>query len=199
MWRDPFLNLFFVILVITVLALQHSVTVFGPALRGGAMPHIDLPRNISLWFGDEFSSPPPTPAPVARAAAFFDNAWHRSMAFEEWWLDYTASQWELYNASSPAESDLLEARFHVANAEVLTDALRENARAIKELARAETSLDAARAIAGPSLTRQLSTVSEQIATAESHEQTEDASSTVHFEAIKADLDHLIAFLRLSKT
>lgn len=30
MWRYPFLNLGFVILVITIVTLQHSVTVFGP-------------------------------------------------------------------------------------------------------------------------------------------------------------------------
>jgi hypothetical protein len=41
----------------------------------------------------------------------------------------------VFRASSPAENDLIEARFHVANAEVFTEAMSENARAIKELAR----------------------------------------------------------------
>ena len=35
MWRHPFLNLCFVILVITMVALQHSVTVFGPLRTAG--------------------------------------------------------------------------------------------------------------------------------------------------------------------
>jgi hypothetical protein len=197
MWRDPFLNFCFVILLITVFAVQHSVTVFGPAVHARAVTDIDLPRSNPLWLGGNFFSRLPAPSPVRRAAAFLDHVWQRSMVFEEWWLDYTASQWELYNASSPAESDLLEARFHVANAEVFTDAMNENTRAMKELARAETSLDAARTIAGPNITRQLSTVSEEIATAELRERSKDALSTVPFEAIKADLDHVIAILRLS--
>jgi hypothetical protein len=198
MRRDPF-NLCFLILLITVLALQHSVAFFGPGLHGETLPHVYLTGGDALRFGEEFASRLHRLSPVHRAAAFFDQAWHRSIAFEEWWLDYTASQWELFNVLSPAESDVLQARFHVANAEVLTDGLNENARAVKELARAETSLDAARSIAGRNIGPQFSAVSEEIATAEAHEQTRDAVSTLPFEAIKADLDHLIALLRLSTT
>lgn len=172
---------------------------FGPGLHGGTLPHLDLAGGNTLRLSEEFSGRLHALSPVHRAATFFGRAWHRSMAFEEWWLDYSASQWELSNASSPVESDLLEARFHVANAEVLTDALSENDRAMKELARAETSLDAARAIADRNVGPQLSAVSKEIAPAETHEQTQDAASTVPLEAIKADLDHLIALLRLSTT
>ena len=56
--------------------------------------------------------------------------------FNEWLMEYNTSQWELFRALSPAETDLIEARFHVANAEVFTDGISENDRAIKELDRA---------------------------------------------------------------
>jgi hypothetical protein len=199
MRRNPFLDFCFVILVITVLMLQHSAAVFGPTAHGGAVTEGHSSHGYPLGFDGEFSRRLRAPANFSRAAAFFDDAWHRTMVFEEWWMDYTASAWELFNASSPAETDLLEARFHVANAEVFADAMSESDRAMKELVRAETSLDAARTIADARLNPQLSTISEEMATAKTHEQTKDASSTVPFETIKADLDHLIEVVRSSKT
>src|SRR5919108_2663236 len=199
MGRNPFLELCFVILLITVLAIQHSVAVFGPTTHGGAVTYRYPSGSYPLWFDSEFSTRLRAPENFSRAAAFFDDAWQRVMVFEEWWMDYTASQWELFNASSPAETDLLEARFHVANAEVFTDVMSENDRAMKELARAETSLHAARTIAGAHINPQLSTISEEIAAAEIHERTENSFSTIPFETIKADLDRLIEVLRFSKT
>ena len=199
MWRDPFLNLCFVILVITALAIQHSVVGFGPTMRGGGLTDRDLSSGHPLQLDGDFSPSLRAPVNFSRAAALLDDIWERAMVIEVWWMDYTASQWELFNASSPAEADLLETRFHVANAEVFTDAVNENDRAMKELARAEASLDAARGIANAKLAPRLSSIREEIATAESHKQAKEAFSTVPFETIKADFDHVIAILRLSKT
>ena len=128
MWRNPFLELCFVILVITVLMLQHSAAVFGPTAHGAAVTEGHSSHGYPLGFDGEFSRRLRAPANLSRAAAFFDDAWHRTMVFQEWWMDYTASAWELFNASSPAETDLLEARFHVANAEVFADAMSESDR-----------------------------------------------------------------------
>jgi len=122
----------------------------------------------------------------------------RSMVLKEWTIEYNAFQWEIFRASSPAETDLLDARFHVANAEVLTEAMSKNARAIRELDRAETSLKAAETHVEPSLARQVKTIDDEITAAESREQTEDAFSMIPFETIKAHLDHLIAIVRSAK-
>jgi hypothetical protein len=197
MWRYPFLNLCFVVLVITLLAMQHSVAVFGPSGRAGAVTDNDSSQR--LWLEGEFSRRLRAPANFSRAAAFLDDSWHRGIIFNEWLMEYNTSQWEIFNASSPAETDLIEARFHVANAEVFTDALSENDRAIKELARADKSLEAARIIVKANLAPRLTTIREEIVAAEMSEQTEEAFSTVPFETIKADLDHLIEILRSSKT
>lgn len=189
MWRYPFLNLCFVVLAITLLAMQHSAGVFAPAARGGAGTDTDGESPTRLR----------APASFGRAAALLNEAWRHGIVFEEWWMEYNASQWQLFNASSPAETDLLEARFHLVNAEVFTEAMSENRRATKELARAQKSLEAAQTIVKADRNRQWTTVREEIAAAEITEQTEADFSTVPFETIKADLDRLIEIVRASKT
>ena len=105
---------------------------------------------------------------------------------------------KILRASSPAESDLLDARFHVANAEVFTEALSKSTRAIRELDRAEISLRAAETLVKPSLARQVKTIDDEITAAETHEQAEDTFSTMPFETIKVHLDHLIAMVRSAR-
>ena len=197
MWRDPFNNLCFVFLLITLLAIQHSVTVFAPAAHGSAIADIRQSQGFAFMLDGKF--PSSLPAKFSRVAVFLNDAWHRGLIFNEWLMEYNTSQWKIFSASSPAETDLIEAKFHVINAEVFTEALRENARAIKELARAETSLQAAQTIVRANLAAQLTTIREEIRDAEIDEQSEKAFSTVPFETITANLDHLIRILHLSKT
>jgi len=179
MWRDPFNNLCFVLLLITLLAIQHSVSVFAPAAHGSAM------ESQGLGFMLEGKSPGSLQSKFSRVAVVLNDAWHRGLIFNEWLMEYNTSQWRIFSASSPAE--------------VFTEAMRENERAIKELALAETSLQAAQTIVKANLAAQLTTVREEIRDAEVDEQSEKAFSTVPFETIKANLDHLIQILHLSKT
>ena len=139
------------------------------------------------------------PAEFSDAAALLHSAWRRAMVFNEWLMEYNASQWEIFRASSPAETDLLEARFHITNAEVFTATMREADRAIKELDRAATSLQDVQALVKPNLAPQLTTISAEITAAERNERKDGVFSTAPFETIKADLDHLIAVVRLSQT
>lgn len=119
------------------------------------------------------------------------------MVMREWLLESNSSQWEIFNAANPAETDLLEARFHVSNAEVLAAAMCENDRAAKELARAENSLEAVQALVNRSLTPQLKTVESEISAAERSE-ADWGSANVPFETIKTNLDHLIRTVRASQ-
>jgi hypothetical protein len=130
--------------------------------------------------------------------AYLSDLWRRGMVLKEWTIEANAFQWELFRASSPAETDLLDARFHVANAEVFTEAMPGNVRAIRELDRAEASLKAAEIIVEPRLIGQMKTIDDEITTVETREQSEDAFSTMPFENIKAHLDHLIAIVRSTK-
>jgi len=198
MWRYPLLNLCFVILVIAFLALQHSFSVFRPTAHSSTVTDSDPSQTLELASDAESLGILRARADFGQTVAYLCDIWRRSMVLKEWTIEYNAFQWEIFRASSPAETDLLDARFHVANAEVLTEARSKNARAIRELDRAETSLKAAETLVEPSLARQVKTIDDEITAAESREQTEDAFSMIPFETIKAHLDHLIAIVRSAK-
>ena len=199
MWRYPFLNLCFVILVITILALQHSVTVFGPTAHSRGVTASDQSPRYDFTLDGESPRSSSAPADFNRAAAFLNDAWQRGKVLNEWLMEYNTSQWELFRASSPVETDLIEARFHVANAQVFTEAMSENDRAIKELDRAATSLKDVQTLVKDNLAPQLTTLRAEITAAELNEETENGRSPVPvpFETIKANLDHLIEIVRVS--
>lgn len=184
MWKGPFVNFYFFVLLLSLVAIQHTNYLHGfvPDDGDAGASGSDISRRL-----------PNAPA-LRHAAEFIDQAWLRTVVFKEWWMEYNASRWEMLNASTPAESDLLEARFHVANAEVFTDAMNEQDRAMKELARAATSLEAAERLVTPHLAPQLTSVRKEIVAAESSN-----PAIEPFEAIKSDLDRLIERLRLSHT
>lgn len=193
MWRYPFLNLCFFFVVIALLALQHSFPVFNPNGHGS-----DPSQIFELASDANSSNHLRLPADFSRSVAYLYDIWRRGMVLKEWTIEYNGFQWEIFRASSKAETDLLDARFHIANAEVFTEALPRNGRAIKELDRAETSLKAAETLVEPSLARQVKTIDDEITTAETRGQTKDAVSMMPFERIKAHLDHLIATVRSAK-
>lgn len=135
MWRYSLLNFCFVIAAIILVAIQHSGQAVAPAAHdettngdrlGGYGSDSDLSRHLGAA------------ANLSRAATFVSDTWNRSMVIKQWLMEYNTSQWESFNAKSPAENDLLEARFHVANAEVLRAAMSENDRANRELAPGRT-------------------------------------------------------------
>ena len=177
------LNFCFFMLFITLLATHHPIAINGRLVQ------------TSPWFDadDEFSNAVSPPAALSNAVAFMGDTWRRAMVMREWLLDYNMSEWEIFNAADSAENDLLQARFHVGNAEVLTDAMRETDRAVKELARAETALEAVQNLVKSSLSLQLKNVEGEIVAAEQ----DNDLSRVPFEKIKANLDHLIQTLRSS--
>jgi hypothetical protein len=114
-------------------------------------------------------------------------------------MEYTAAQWDLFRASTRTETDLIDARFHVANAEVFTDAMHQNERAIKELVRADLLLQDAQSGVQDFMTDRLHSVRAEIKAAEAKERTEDGASTVRFETRKQDLDRLIDRLHASES
>jgi hypothetical protein len=191
MWKYRFLNLCFVILLITLVALQHSISVFGPNAHGAG--HSRDYDSTDYPSTDIFA-----PRQLKRAAAFLHDSWHRAMIFRQWLMEYNASQWEIFNASKPIETDLLDARFHVANAEVFGEAIRDDDRAVKELARAEVALDAIRIPATSTLGAQLKAVKAEILTAEIEKEAGSVFATATLEAIKTELDHLIERIHRSE-
>jgi hypothetical protein len=195
MSRYPFASFTFLTVLITFLAIRQSVIVFGP----GAAAHVAPGReqiHERPWNGPYFLRAS-VAMELGRAAELVDDAWRRAILFEEWRMEYTAAQWDLFRASTRTESDLIDARFHVANAEVFTDAMHQNERAIKELVRADLLLQDAESAAQDFMMDRLHSVRAEIKAVEAKEQTEDGPSTVRFETLKQDIDRLIDGLHAS--
>jgi hypothetical protein len=186
MWNQSFFNFCFLMLLLTVLTARHPYQSLVPT--SNAEPDAD----------EQISSTTLRPAQVADAMSFVEKTWGRAMVMREWLMEYNSSQWEIFNAVNRAETDLLEARFHVSNAEVLAAAMSENDRAVKELARAESSLEAVQPLVKNSLDPQLKTVETEI-TAVERRDAESTFSTSPFENIKTDLDRLIQSVRASQS
>jgi hypothetical protein len=179
MWRYVFVNLCFFALLIGVFAHQHAHIIFAP------------PSEMAATESD---SPA---AGFAKAAHLVEDFWRRGVLVKEWLMEYKLSQWEILSTRGPAETDLLEARFHVANAEVFTAVMGENDRAIKALARAETAVEAVQSLVQPKLIPRLAAVRDEILAAEAEKKSSSIASTAPFEAIKTDLDRLITIVRSS--
>ena len=94
MWRYAFLNLCFVLLLITLLSIQHSAAVFGPGR--------DQWERYVFTVDGESARSSRMPAAFRRAAAFLNDTWRRGKFFNEWLMEYNASQWEFLRASSPS-------------------------------------------------------------------------------------------------
>jgi len=186
MWNQSFFNFCFLMLLLTVLAAHQ------PFALVARTPDVDPDAD------DQISSPIVRPAEVRDAMSFLEKTWRRAMVMREWLMEYNSSQWEIFNAANPAETDLLEARFHVSNAEVLAAAMSENDRAAKELARAENSLETVQALVNRSLAPRLKTLENEITAAERSE-ADPTFSDLPFETIKTNLDHLIQTMRAPQT
>src|SRR5262245_14383859 len=98
MRRYIVLNLCFVILVITLLALQHSSSVFGPTA------HSDTSQTFELVSDAESPGTLHASADLNRALTYLYDMWRRGMVLKEWTIEYNAFRWEILRASSPAES-----------------------------------------------------------------------------------------------
>jgi hypothetical protein len=197
MSRYPFASFTFLMVLITFLAIRQSVSVFGPDAPIHVAPAGEKIHELPL--SGAFFPRASIAMELGRAAEFVDDAWRRAILFEEWRMDYTAAQWDLFRASTRVETDLIDARFHVANAEVFTDAMHQSDRAINELVRADSLLQDAQSGAQDFMTDRLHSVRAEIKAAEARERTEDGTSTVRFETLKREIDRLIDRLHVSES
>ena len=186
MWNESFFNFCFLMLLLAVLTAHHPSGLIGRSTESDSESNDRMAQIIVR------------PAEMDGAVSFLETSWRRAMVMREWLLEFNSSQWEIFNAANPAETDLLEARFHVSNAEVLADAMSENDRAVTELARAQKSLHAVESLIDRRLDPQLNTLETEIIAAEQN-QADVALSAVPFENMKTELDHLIQTVRASET
>src|SRR4026208_529178 len=137
MWRIPILNLCLLLVVITILPLHHSASFYAP-FEGRFNPARD--RGYSYAVTDPVGSSGRSGSSLMTALGSLSELGQRAMIMKQWMLEYEATYWEKLRAARGAESDLVEARFHVSNAEAFAAAIGEKQRAKGELGRADRYL-----------------------------------------------------------
>jgi hypothetical protein len=191
MWRLPLLNFLFVLVLITFLALQHSAAVFAPTETRYEPVSNDSYHGRFHVESDQLWSRIRLGRGLGTALGQLNDLWQRSMIMKEWLLEYQTSYWGNIYAARGAENDLVEARFHVANAEVFGAAMGEQQRAKVELDRADRYLQKALPLiavntlpAVEAIRKELSAAKMDLGMAHPNIQTSD-------ERIKMDVDRVI--------
>jgi len=197
MWRQRILNLTFIVLLLTMLTARELVLVTQP-------PEDDLSESgqsmaqgrnsfmrLNLDYMGQLSAPL---APIARALA---ELWQRTQVLAEWPIENNITQWEKFYASTFVEKELIEARFHVENAEVYEWSIENPQKTVTELNRAERFLDDARASTNKKpVLATIQRVTKELETMEADATGKGASQPANYESVKTDLDHVIDWVRM---
>jgi hypothetical protein len=189
--RLPLLNFLFVLVLITFLALRHSASVFAPTETRYEAVNNDPHHGRFYAESDQAWSRIRLGSGLGTALGQLSDLWQRSMIMKEWLLEYQTSYWERIDAARGAEFDLVEARFHVANAEVFGAAMGEQRRAKIEFARADRYLQKALPVVGVSTLPALDAIRKELSAAEMDLKMTDPKTQTRDERIKADLDRVI--------
>jgi len=185
MWREPFINLVFILILITFVGLRQSASVFAPG------ENADEPRAYNAGWALVDA------AVGDRSTIAIDNVrnfWQRTMILKEWMVEYQATPWQSMLAPRGAESDLLDARFHVANAEVFGAATGEVQKAETELDRADRDLQTALPLVTASMRLTLNAIRKELGDAKLQLEKVESGTASADEQIKEDLDRAIASL-----
>lgn len=182
------MNLCFILVLITVLALRHSAVVFGPNEFSyeSANDHglFEKHRKVSS-LGNQIQS----------AIGNLSDLGQRSRIIKEWFLEYKNASWEILRAARGAESDLVQARFHVANAEAFGAATGHKETAKRELIRADGYLLDALANVASNLKPVVNALRREITDAKFDLEMDRSDTDINDEQIKTDLDSVIQLLR----
>jgi len=191
MWRLPLLNFFFVLVLITFLALRHSASVFAPAETAYETSHYDPFKTQASVLSGQSGIGDPLSFRYRIAIGYLSDLWQRSMIIKEWWLENDTASWERIRAARGAATDLVEARFHVANAEVFGAATGEKQRAKVELDRADRYLQKALTDVGDNTQLALEAIRKELTATKMDLETVNPEPQTRDERIKAELDRVI--------
>jgi hypothetical protein len=197
MGRLPFLNLSFIVLVLTVMMATQKMApetyhseddfsefsesapqVHGPFVR----PNDDYIRQV-------------LPPSLARIAGRFAQAWQRAQILAEWPIESNSTQWEKSYAPTLVEKELIEARFHVANAEVYEWSIKNRQKTVAELNQAERFLQDARPLVKKPALATVERVTKELELMKTDTTGEGATQPANYETIKMDLDRVIGWVR----
>ncbi len=195
MGRLPFLNLTFIVLLLTLMMMQkmapgiyHSEDDFAefnesaPQLRGPSVrPNGDYIRQLS--------------PSLAHIAGHFAQAWQRAQILAEWPIESNTAQWEKSYAPTLVEKELIEARFHVENAEVYEWSIKNRQKTVAEINQAERFLQDARPLVKKPALATVERVAKELELVKLDSTGEGASQPANYETIKMDLDRVIGWVR----
>ncbi len=182
--RLPVLNLLFVLIVITVVALQHSASVFAPGENA---------VELANYVPGQSSNGGRLRDRSKMGLDYLGDLWQRAMILKQWMVEYQLTSWETMLTPRGAESELLEARFHVANAEAYGSATGDMQKAQNELDRADRYLQKALPLVADKMLPALNAIRKELSNAKmdlSMAEPDAASD----EQIKVDLDWVIGSL-----
>ena len=188
MWRIPIMNLCFMLVVVTTLALRHSSSVFSLAETAHR-------STISDAISEKGELHNPLGQGLKNSLTDLKELWHRSMILKLWFLESQTTSWARMRAAPGAESDFVEAVFHVANAEVFGAAMGERRRAKIELDSADRYLQDAQTTVASDLLPLINAIRTEITDAKIELDIGYPDPEFRGEQIKTDLHGLIQTLK----
>ena len=190
MWRKPFLHLTFVILLLSMLTMRELAVVTEPSEDDFIS---EAHRSLMLVNVDYLGKLSAPLAPIGQALV---QLWQQTQILAEWPIENNTAQWEKFYASTAAEKELIEARFHVENAEVYEWSIKSPQKTVRELNRAEGFLDDARpSIDKTPVLASIEQVTREIELMKADTNEKRISQPANYEAVKTDLDHMIHSIR----
>jgi hypothetical protein len=191
MWKFHFANLCIVLFLAALLAARHTTSVREVNENGYMLAHSGEQSNhadsvFERSWTDTF--------PGISIIDYLNGFWQRAMIMRQWILEYETANWGKVHAKSGAEDDLVEARFHVANAEVFGVALVKKQRAKAELDRADRYLQKALPLVAQDMMPVVKAIEKELTDAKADLETADPDAEATDEQIKTDLDWAIASL-----
>jgi len=183
------MNLCFILVLITLLALRQSAVVFAPDAFSNESAS-DHGLFKAYWNVN------PVTRELRAILGYLSDWRQRSRILNEWFLEYKNASWERFRAAQSAEFDLVEARRHIANAEVFGVVTGEKRRAKIELVNANSDLQKALAGIARGLKPVANAIFAEIAQTKLDLEMDRLDSEINNdEQIKNDLDSLIQLLR----
>jgi hypothetical protein len=191
MWKFPFVNLCFALFLTALFAARDAVSVIDSSENGYVLANSGAQSNHS---NSMFEHSWADTLPGMSIIDYVNDLWQRAMIMRQWILEYETTYWGKVHAMSGAEDDLVEARFHVANAEVFGVALVKKQRARVELDRADDYLQKALPLVAQDMMPVLKAIEKELTDAKTELETVDPDTEASDEQIKTDLDWAIASL-----
>jgi hypothetical protein len=193
--RQRFLNLTFFVLLLTIMTMrewtplmQRSEDDFAE-FNDGAVRARESSTLAGGIYINQF---------LGRIADVLAQVRRRTEILTEWRIENNTTQWERSYASTSVERDLIEARFHVDNAEVYEWSIENRQKTMAELNQAERFLQDARPLLGKPALATIERVTKELEIMKIDATGEGASQPANYETVKTDLDRLIDSARAAR-